>query len=292
MPWDAQGEAQAALATIAADPRYGATALANAQTMTNLLKDMLPDAPRESRVLVAASEVGVPGMLQAHVSQGMDVATASRLAAGSMESQTALAPEACTWAVGVLVSALRLDAAARPAAPAREAAPTGEGQPTVSAAAAEAAAAGPPAAEAMPMPMVRPAQASGLRIAAAAVAGAGAILIVWACALPYGVEGSFFSLSGGPYGSWWNAIPSVTVAVLGIAAALLFLLARTEWLRGLAAGMLVAFGMAVIVFWVSQDLLHAGSAEIVGIAGGLLLLVAGVLAVAGRKGQPAAAPGA
>jgi hypothetical protein len=282
MPWDAQGEAQAALATIAADPRYGATALANAQTMTNLLKDMLPDAPRESRVLVAASEVGVPGMLQAHVSQGMDVATASRLAAGSMETQTALAPEACTWAVGVLVSALRLDAAARPAAPAREAAPAGEGQLTVSAAAAEA----------MPMPQVRPGQASGLRIAAAAVAGAGAILIVWACALPYDAQGSFFSLSGGPYGSWWNAIPSVTVAVLGVAAAVLFLLARTEWMRGLAAGMLVAFGMAVIVFWVSQELLHAGSAEIVGIAGGLLLLVAGVLGVAGRKGQPAAAPGA
>lgn len=58
MPWDAQGEAQAALRTIVADPRYGPAALSNAQTMTNLLKDVLPDAPRESSVLVAASEVG------------------------------------------------------------------------------------------------------------------------------------------------------------------------------------------------------------------------------------------
>ena len=59
VPWDAQGEAHAALRAIVADPRYGPPALSNAQTMTNLLKDMLPDAPRESSVLVAASEAGV-----------------------------------------------------------------------------------------------------------------------------------------------------------------------------------------------------------------------------------------
>ena len=81
-PGDAQGEAQAALRAIVADPRYGPAALSNAQTMTSLLKDMLPDAPRESSVLVAASEVGVAGMLQSNISQGMDQATASRLAAG------------------------------------------------------------------------------------------------------------------------------------------------------------------------------------------------------------------
>ena len=58
-PWDAQGEAHVALRAIVADPRYGPTVLSNAQTMTNLLKDMLPDAPRESSVLIAASEVGI-----------------------------------------------------------------------------------------------------------------------------------------------------------------------------------------------------------------------------------------
>lgn len=90
VPWDAQGEAHAALRAIVADPRYGPPALSNAQTMTNLLKDMLPEAPRESSVLVAASEAGVAGMLQGNVSQGMDVATASRLAAGTFENRTAL----------------------------------------------------------------------------------------------------------------------------------------------------------------------------------------------------------
>lgn len=64
VPWDAQGEAHAALRAIVADPRYGPPALSNAQTMSNLLKDMLPDAPRESSVLVAASEAGVAGLLQ------------------------------------------------------------------------------------------------------------------------------------------------------------------------------------------------------------------------------------
>jgi hypothetical protein len=110
MPWDAQGEAQAALRIIVADPRYGPAALSNAQTMTNLLKDMLPDAPRESSVLVAASEVGVADMLQSNLSQGMDLATASRLTAGSFENRTALTPDACAWAVGILASALLLDA--------------------------------------------------------------------------------------------------------------------------------------------------------------------------------------
>src|ERR1700735_1509936 len=110
MPWDAQGEAQAALRGVVADPRYGPAALSNAQTMTNLLKDMLPDAPRESSVLVAASEAGVPGMLQNNVSQGMDLTTASRLAAGSFENRTALTSDACNWAVGILASAMRLDA--------------------------------------------------------------------------------------------------------------------------------------------------------------------------------------
>src|SRR3989442_14484318 len=110
MSWDAQGEAQSALHTIVADPRYGPAALSNSQTMTNLLKDLLPDAPRESSVLVASSEAGVPGIVQSNLSQGMDVVTASRLAAGSFENRTALTSDACYWAVGVLVSALRLDA--------------------------------------------------------------------------------------------------------------------------------------------------------------------------------------
>src|SRR5579871_1712720 len=92
MPWDAQGEALAALRAIVADPRYGPPALSNAQTMTNLLKDMLPDAPRESRVLVAASEAGVAGRPQSSVSEGGLVSAGCRLATGTCDSESTLRP--------------------------------------------------------------------------------------------------------------------------------------------------------------------------------------------------------
>ena len=276
-PWDAQGEAQAALRAIVADPQYGPAALSNAQTMTNLLKDMLPDAPRESSVLIAASDAGVPGMLQANVAQGMDWDTASRLAAGSLENRTALAPEACRWAVSVLGSALRLDAATARPGPAPE---------------PETAPAVPPVPPVLPQ---RPSRVSGLTIAAAAIAAAGAILIIWACALTFFTFGlstySLFHLAGGPYGSWWQAIPSVTVAVLAVAAAVLLVVAHAEWARMLAAGMLLVFGIGTALIWAEQEALYsydAGPAEIVGMLGGVSLLVAGVLAVTGRKARAAA----
>ena len=155
--------------------------------MTNLLKDMLPDAPRESSVLVAASEAGVAGMLQSNVSQGMDVATASRLAAGSFENQTALTPDACNWAVGILASALRLDAvrAAPPPPPPGPVydtpRPAGGDQRTVAPGPAPA-----PPAWVTPAPAFRsgPDRPDGLRLTVTVMTAVAAILIVWACALP------------------------------------------------------------------------------------------------------------
>jgi hypothetical protein len=92
-------------------------------------------------------------------------------------------------------------------------------------------------------------------------------------------------------------IPPVAVAVLGVAAAVLLLVAHAEWLRWLAAGMLLAFGAATALVWVSYEFLYRysvgyadwvvhdrpGPAVIVGILGGLLLLAAGALALAGRE---------
>ena len=88
--WDPQGEAQDALHSIVSDPQYGAAALSSPQAMTSLLKDMLPDKPREASVLVAAIEAGVPESLRTHVAQGLDVGTASQLVAGTLGSRTAL----------------------------------------------------------------------------------------------------------------------------------------------------------------------------------------------------------
>jgi hypothetical protein len=298
--WDAQGEAQAALRTIVADPRYGPAALSNAQTMTNLLKDMLPDSPRESSVLVAASEAGIAGLLQSNMSQGMDVATASRLAAGSFENRTALTPDACNWAVGVLASALRLDAV-RPAPPAYNVPRPGGGnwQTTES----SPTSAPPPWVAPAPAPWVGPDRSDGLRLTAAVVTVVGAILIVWACALPdlYLPSGnsrtSFSIFNSGAAGDLWFAVEPVGVAVIGVAAALIIMLAnRSARLRLLAAGLLLGFGIQTVLLFAGYEFYvrspnHAGPGGAVGILGGILLLVAGLIAAASRSAPTAPTAG-
>jgi hypothetical protein len=285
-PWDAQGEAQAALRVIVDDPRYGPVALSNAQTMTNLLKDMLPDAPRESSVLVAASDAGVVGIVQAHMSNGMDLATASRLAAGSFENQTALTPEACHWAVGAFASALRLDTV-RQAPPTGQDPPVIRGEPTISAGVGA------------PMPVTagpRGGQPAALRAGTAILVAVGAILLVWSCALTFlrfssangGGGISFFSITSGSSGTWWYAIGPIAVAVLGIVAGVVLLTTRAELTRGLAAGLLIAFGVSAILVYATYAFTegpndHPGPAEAVGTIGAAFFLIAGVLALVGRK---------
>ena len=301
-PWDAQGEAQVALCTIVADPRYGPAALSNAQTMTNLLKDMLPDAPRESSVLVAASEAGVAGLLQSNLSQGMDVATASRLAAGSFENRTALTPDACSWAVGVLASALRLDAVQpAPPSPAYDIPrPGGDNQQTME---SRPASAPPPWVAPAPVPRVGPDRLDGLRLTAAVVTAVGAILIVWACALPdlYLPAGnsrtSFSIFNSGAAGDLWFAVEPVGVAVIGVAAALIIMLAnRSARLRLLAAGLLIGFGIQTVLLFAGYEFYvrspdRAGPGGAVGILGGILLLVAGLIAAASRPASAAVTAG-
>jgi hypothetical protein len=110
--WDEGDEAQQALRAIVSNPAYGTAALSSAPMMANLLKDLLPDAPREVSILVAAAEAGVAGQLRDRVSQGMDVGTASAVVAGSFAASTPFRPEACTWAVSEMARALSLSSAA------------------------------------------------------------------------------------------------------------------------------------------------------------------------------------
>lgn len=110
--WEHQREVREALRTIVSDPQLGLPALSSSQTMSNLLKDLLPDAPRETSVLVAAAEAGLAGSLQDHVAQGMDIATASSLTASAFAARTPFTPDACTWVVGELAVALGLAPAA------------------------------------------------------------------------------------------------------------------------------------------------------------------------------------
>jgi hypothetical protein len=110
--WEHQNEAREALRFIVSEPGYGAAALSNPQTMASLLKDLLPDAPREKSVLIAASEAGLPGQLASHVSQGMDLATASALTAASFSEHTGYPEDVGGWVVGELAQALGLSSAA------------------------------------------------------------------------------------------------------------------------------------------------------------------------------------
>ncbi|HUD37725.1 MAG TPA: hypothetical protein VMR14_12545 [Streptosporangiaceae bacterium] len=74
--------------------------------MSNLLKDYLPDAPREKSILVAAAEAGLADTLREHVAQGMDPNTAIRLTASSFSSSTPFTPEACNWVTDEIAIAL------------------------------------------------------------------------------------------------------------------------------------------------------------------------------------------
>jgi hypothetical protein len=99
-------DARAALRAIASDPAYGPDALTNVTTLSNLLQDFLPDAPRETNLLIAAASAGVPSLLREHISQGLDAATAVKLAAGFLATRTAFADSACTWVTTQLLAAL------------------------------------------------------------------------------------------------------------------------------------------------------------------------------------------
>ena len=109
--WDADGQARRALQVIVADPDLGPGVLSRPQVMANVLKDLLPDSPREASVLVGAAEADLPGMLRGNLSHGLDPQTAVRLAAATLAGRVPFALEACDWVAGELAIALGIDPA-------------------------------------------------------------------------------------------------------------------------------------------------------------------------------------
>ena len=315
-PWDPRGEALNALRTIAADPQYGAEALASAQLMTNLLKDMLPDAPREANVLITAAGAGVPTALQGYLAQGMDVGTATQLAAGTLAERTALTADACAWATSSLATALLPPVAPSASGPGGTAPLPGSDHPTMAPQGTGpygsgpvpygpgAVAYGPVGTLAAGSGRDRPA---GVSLLAAALAGVGALATILACAFSivhvynsdgtYAYSQSLFSISS--HGAAWNWIGIVVAAVLSAVAAVLLVASRTPWVRAGAAGVVAAFGIAVIMIFAAyqftlgpvSDGSGPAGGEKLGAFGGLLLLVAGVLGfVAAARGDRAVAP--
>lgn len=105
MSFEHEGAARRALAAIVSDPEHGTDALSDSRVIRNLLGDLLPDAPREAGVLIAAAEHDLAGKLREELSQGLDVESSVRLTAASFASSTAFSPEACLWAAGEMAMA-------------------------------------------------------------------------------------------------------------------------------------------------------------------------------------------
>jgi hypothetical protein len=78
----------------------------------NLLKDLLPDLPRESALLVAAAQSDLASVLTGHLAQGLDLGTSSRLAAGWFAERMPFTDDACGWAVSEIAVALGADPSA------------------------------------------------------------------------------------------------------------------------------------------------------------------------------------
>jgi hypothetical protein len=320
-PWDPRSEALNALRTIAADPQYGAEALSSAPMLTNLLKDMLPDAPREANVLITAAGAGVPTALQGYLAQGMDVGTATQLAAGVLADRTALTADACAWATSSLATALLPPVAPSASGPGGTAPLPGSDHPTMAPQGTGPYGSGPygsgpygsgavaygPAATVAAGRGGGLGRPAGVSLLAAALAGAGALATILACAFSivhfYNSDGTYegsqslFSITS--HGAAWNWIGIVVAAVLSAVAAVLLVASRTAWVRAGAAGVAAAFGIAVITIFAAyqftlgpvSDGSGPAGAEKLGAFGGLLLLVAGVLGfVAAARGDRAVPP--
>src|SRR4029077_636244 len=142
--------------------------------MTNLLKDMLPDAPREANVLITAAGAGVPTALRGYLEQGMEAGTATLLAAGTLAERTALTADACTWATSSLPTALLPQVRPLAPGPGGPSPLPGSDHPTMA----------PQGTEPAVTLVARPARGrpAGVSLLGAAFAGAGALATVLACA--------------------------------------------------------------------------------------------------------------
>src|ERR1700683_324775 len=79
---------------------HGPDSLSDPVMMSNMLHDLLPEAPSVAKLLVAAAEERVGRLIRDHVERGVDAATAVRLAASVLANATLFAPDLCAWVAG------------------------------------------------------------------------------------------------------------------------------------------------------------------------------------------------
>jgi hypothetical protein len=324
IPSEHAKDVREALRSVAADPDLGPSTLSDAQAMSNLLKDLLPDAPREKNLLVAAAEARLAAMMIEHVGQGIDARSAIRLAAASFGANTHFTTEACDWVATELAVALDLAdelAAARSQLPPGDittARPTAVEQTAVQPGAAvgisephrpggqaTARPARPATVEEAGVPLVTTeaarepeAMTRGARIllgragVGVLVALAGIVLLLLSFVIPLYTDpynaAHPIRIWGGPLAWWVISGPTVSIAVAVLASALI--IGRVSAVRAAASSAaLLATGLQLI--FVFQSVWHQASANGDRVNAGLplgvtgaVLLIVGAAAVLLRAG--------
>jgi hypothetical protein len=143
-----------------------------------------------------------------------------------------------------------------------------------------------------------PRRVTAAGLTAAAITWAGALGTVLACSFSfihvynddgtYEYSASLFNFSR-DYGGAWHWIGLVIAAVLAALGGVALVLARAPWLRSAAAGLIAALGIGVFFVFAGyqftigpvSDGSGPAGAEKLGMVAGLLMLVAGVIGVAG-----------
>lgn len=144
-----------------------------------------------------------------------------------------------------------------------------------------------------------------LRISAGSAAIAGVVAILVAAILPYG---SFPGVNGGPSttssifnggyaGAGWNIPEPVFAMLAGATAATIVFIGISRVAQAISAGVLIAVGLQSTTMWASYfgAALTSGSVEaggVIGVVAGLIMFIAGLLALAALAMQPAAEPAA
>jgi hypothetical protein len=113
--WDPTGRSADALKSIVSD--FGTKALSTPSILENVLHDLLPDAPRQVSLIVAAGGSSVAASLQEQVAGGMDPETAVRLAATQLAEQTPFDAAGCRWVTVEFARALGYQVAETAEAP-------------------------------------------------------------------------------------------------------------------------------------------------------------------------------
>jgi len=114
--WDAGGEAAAALANVVEG--FGMPVLGRPDMLEGLLKDDVPQLPREVAMLTEAARFGVADQLADRVHQGVAAQAAVAMLASDMTSRTAVDANGALWAAGVFARVIGYQAAGPPITPA------------------------------------------------------------------------------------------------------------------------------------------------------------------------------